>query len=393
VWAVGYGFVAGAVAWAAHWDGTEWTAEKLLTGNNPLNYLYGSSALGPSSLWAVGWTGNAQTTSGLIMHWDGTTWTETTYGGGSLLRLYDVQALTPNDVWAAGSDDGQTLMIHFDGATWSEISVPEIGAIRDIAVLTPVEMWAVGDAGILRWDGLTWSLVETPGTALHGASALRQQDVWAVGDGVLHYTNALFSDVPPGHTFYPSIQCLACRGILGGYADGTFRPGNNITRGQLSKVVANAAGFNEPVSGQTFEDVPPQHTFYIWIERLSSRGIVSGYPCGGEGEPCVPPQNRLYFRPGNNATRGQISKIVSEAAGFADPVTGQTFEDVPESNPFYLWIERLAQRGIMSGYPCGGQGEPCGSENRPYFRWANNATRGQTSKIVANTFHSDCSGR
>ncbi|MGA7730310.1 MAG: plastocyanin/azurin family copper-binding protein, partial [Chloroflexia bacterium] len=33
--------------------------------------------------------------------------------------------------------------------------------------------------------------------------------------------------------------------------------------------------------------------------------------CGGLGEPCVPPTNRPYFRPGATATRGQLSKIVS----------------------------------------------------------------------------------
>ncbi len=124
---------------------------------------------------------------------------------------------------------------------------------------------------------------------------------------------------------------------------------------------------------------------------MSSRGIIGGYPCGGEGEPCVGPDNRPYFRPGNNATRGQISKIVANAAGFTDIPTGQLFEDVPPQNTFYMWIQRLASRGIMSGYPCGGVGEPCVEpDQRPYFRPGNNATRGQVSKIVANTFLPDC---
>jgi hypothetical protein len=60
-----------------------------------------------------------------------------------------------------------------------------------------------------------------------------------------------------------------------------------------------------------FEDVAPTHPFYEWIQRLASRSIMSGYVCGGVGEPCVPPDNRPYFRPYNNVTRGQSSKIVS----------------------------------------------------------------------------------
>jgi hypothetical protein len=70
----------------------------------------------------------------------------------------------------------------------------------------------------------------------------------------------------------------------------------------------------------------------------------------------------------------------------------QMFEDIPADHTFYVWIERLAMHRMMSGYSCGSPGEPCGTDNRPYFRSTNNATRGQVSKIVANTFFHDCSG-
>jgi hypothetical protein len=200
-----------------------------------------------------------------------------------------------------------------------------------------------------------------------------------------------FTDVPQGSTFYVFVRCLACLGIVNGYADGTFRPNNNVTRGQLSKIVSNSAGFSDPQTTQMFEDVPPGSTFFDYIGRLASRGYISGYPCGGTGEPCVPPSSLPYFRTNNNATRGQITKIVSNAAGFVDPPAGQIFEDVPPGSTFYTYTQRLASRSIMQGYPCGGAGEPCNPpNNRPYFRPFNNATRGQTSKIDANTFFPDC---
>jgi hypothetical protein len=200
--------------------------------------------------------------------------------------------------------------------------------------------------------------------------------------------------VQPGDTFYPYIRCLACRGILTGYSDGTFKPGNNVTRGQLSKIVSNAANIQDliPDTQQTFTDVPHSNPFWLYIERIAGRGIITGYNCGGPNEPCDP-QNRPYFRWGTNATRGQISKIVSEAAGFHDvvPPTQQTFTDVPHDNTFWVWIERLAERGIMSGYQCGvDPNEPCDPQHRAYFRPYNNATRGQTAKIVSNTFFPDC---
>ncbi|MGA7733178.1 MAG: SBBP repeat-containing protein, partial [Chloroflexia bacterium] len=198
-----------------------------------------------------------------------------------------------------------------------------------------------------------------------------------------------FADVPLGSTFYPFVRCLACRGIINGYNDGTFRPGNNVTRGQIAKIVANAAGFSDPAGAQQFEDVAPGSTFYDFVWRLADRGIISGYPCGGHGEPCGA-GNLPYFRPNGNATRGQISKIASEAAGFGDPAGQQQFEDVLPDSTFFVYIYRLALRGIMNGYPCGAPGEPCGAGNLPYFRTGANATRGQLSKIAANTFFPGC---
>lgn len=186
-----------------------------------------------------------------------------------------------------------------------------------------------------------------------------------------------FTDVPAGSTFYEFVQCLACRQVLGGYPDNTFRPNDGVTRGQLSKIVSNAAGWNDPVSGQTFTDVAPGSTFYEYVERMASRGIIGGYPDG-------------TFRPSDPATRGQISKIVARAYGYEDPMSFQTFEDVAPSSTFFLWIENLAVRGIMNGYVCGGAGEPCGQDSKSYFRPSNNATRGQVAKIVSNTFFPNC---
>jgi hypothetical protein len=77
--------------------------------------------------------------------------------------------------------------------------------------------------------------------------------------------------------------------------------------------VSNAAGFDEEPEGQTYTDVPPSNepsSYYPYIERLTSRGVMSGYPCGGPGETCDD-QNRAYFRPNASVTRAQAAKIVA----------------------------------------------------------------------------------
>ena len=49
---------------------------------------------------------------------------------------------------------------------------------------------------------------------------------------------------------------------------------------------------------------------------------------------------------------------------------------------FYTFVETAYCHGIISGYSCGGPGEPCDSQNWPYFRQFNDATRGHIAKIV-----------
>jgi hypothetical protein len=164
-----------------------------------------------------------------------------------------------------------------------------------------------------------------------------------------------------------------------------------VTRGQIAKIVSNAAALDDDPGAQIYEDVDSTNSFYVWINRLSGRGYIGGYPCGTlDGEPCNSPGNRPYFRPFNNATRAQLAKIVSNAAGLGDTGVEQIFADVLPDNGFYVWVQRLASRGILGGYACGGEGEPCDDQDRPYFRPYNNVTRGQTAKIVGNTFFSDC---
>jgi hypothetical protein len=379
------------------------------------------------------------------MRWDGATWNivQTPNPGTELNHLNSVAALSTNDVWAVGLSTNtfgasQTLVIHWDGTAWSEVpsanATQHYNNLKGIVALSANAVWAVGDyyvsqSGPLQtlvehWDGTTWTVVSSPNlgtsSSLVGVAAVSANDIWAVGElmgkvvmGTLverflppcssstpvpptgtPCAFGQFSDVPHSSTFYPHVTCLVNRGIISGYADCTFRPNYDVTRGQLSKIVGAAANLPAPAPGQqTFEDVPTDHTFWQWIEALSSAGVINGYACGGAGEPCVPPGNRPYFRPSAGATRGQISKIVANAAGLKEPVPGgqQTYEDVPAEHPFYLWVERLSSRGYMGGYPCGAMPEPCVPPwYRPYFRPGNNVTRGQASKIVANTFFPAC---
>ncbi len=85
--------------------------------------------------------------------------------------------------------------------------------------------------------------------------------------------------------------------------------------------------------------------------------------------------------------------MVSQAASFTEtvPSTQQTFQDVPSTDAFWLYVERLYDHNAVVGYPCGSTGEPCvPPANRPYYRPYSTTTRGQTAKIVSLSFLLAC---
>jgi hypothetical protein len=435
VWAVGSYFMSSGTTHTLvmHWNGTVWSVVPSPDSGSGGSSLYGVAAAAPNDIWAVG-AGGEGTDPGLqsqplIEHWNGTAWSLIPSPALPTGRGYlkDVAVVNAGDVWAVGSvwtgSHTEALTEHWNGTAWSLIPSPPPHSgdnfLTGVGATAEGDVWAVGATNpfetlTLHWDGTVWTTIPALGPGeLASIKWVPSSGLWTIGYGygplyqpltlIAHYWDPLrFADVPPGSPFYSFIRCLACQGIAGGYPCAPpgepcpgpyFRPNANVTRGQVSKIVAAAAGFGDPVPStqQTFEDVSPAGTFWLWVERLSTRGLITGYPCGGPFEPCVAPANRPYFRPNNPVTRSQLAKLTSGAAGWTATPTGQTFEDVVPSSPFYGWIERLASRAVISGYPCGGVGEPCvAPANRPYFRPSNNATRAQMSKVAAAAFFPGC---
>jgi hypothetical protein len=87
---------------------------------------------------------------------------------------------------------------------------------------------------------------------------------------------------------------------------------------------------------------------------------------------------------------GSIARAQGSNAQSPDatcPAGGQCFTDVDATNPFYTFVNRIYQQDIVSGYPCGGQGEPCDVQNRPYYRPDNFVNRQQMAKFIDNARH------
>ncbi|WP_158232892.1 S-layer homology domain-containing protein [Sporosarcina sp. P2] len=92
---------------------------------------------------------------------------------------------------------------------------------------------------------------------------------------------------------------------------------------------------------QVFSDVPPSKHFADAVNELAARNIIGGYPDD-------------TFKPGNSITRGQAAAIIAKMIGLdTSNVNGKKFKDVSTSYGFYKAITKMAEEGIIGGYPDG----------------------------------------
>jgi S-layer family protein len=148
--------------------------------------------------------------------------------------------------------------------------------------------------------------------------------------------------VPSDHIFYEWIGRLAARGVTVGCASGIFCPNSAVLQQEMSAFVIRALGMPAPPDppSQRFTDVPPSQTFYKFIEQMGARGIWNGR--GGRN-----------YCPLNPVLRDEMAAIVIRGRGEFNPPTPATqrFTDVPPTNQYYNFVDRMAVLGITSGCP------------------------------------------
>lgn len=210
IWAVGSSWTATTTESAArtdtfilHWDGTAWSlsANSIVGIQHPM--LRDVVALSSTDVWAVG----SDSEGALIVRWDGATWTNVPHParGGRRSSLYAMTALSANDIWAVGEQSSpfgsRPLLLHWNGQLWNAVTSPRghhvwrlSARLQDVTALASDDVWAVGGSTTailaetgsatlaMRWDGMRWSTVPTPGHGLLNAvAAVSPENVWAVG--------------------------------------------------------------------------------------------------------------------------------------------------------------------------------------------------------------------
>jgi Subtilase family/Fibronectin type-III domain/S-layer homology domain/PA domain len=108
-----------------------------------------------------------------------------------------------------------------------------------------------------------------------------------------------FPDVSENSTFFEAISWANAEGVTTGYADGTFRPGQGVTRGEFASFVFRAVGpAAGTVEGEGFIDVPESSAHYEAIAWLAAENISTGYADD-------------TFQPGRPITRGEVAALLS----------------------------------------------------------------------------------
>jgi S-layer family protein len=292
--------------------------------------------------------------------------------------------LLENDGWTI-----EVLYLRDAGSTgsWEYIGQPNGSCTYDISPRARSFTYLQGSATFTLFtpEGCEWILITTaPWITVNGvhqgtgtttftylvdentAATRRTGEILVGGNTFRVLQGAKFTDVPTDNPFFLAIGKVSAHGITVGCGGSNFCPNAGVTRETMAAFLSRALGVFDPPTPamQRYNDVPPENIFYNFIEEISVRGITVG--CGS-GNYC----------PVQLVTREQMAAFIIRALGEFNPPTPATqrFADVPPSNPFYNFIDRLAALGITVG--CGG-GNYCPSAS---------VTRGQMASFLNTAFN------
>lgn len=141
--------------------------------------------------------------------------------------------------------------------------------------------------------------------------------------------DALFSDVAVSEWYAEAVRQMSGYALIGGYADGTFRPNNKITRAEFVTILSRLP-HNDIGTDTVFADVPESHWAHSAVQTALAQGWVTGDPSG-------------KFRPDDSITRAEVvtvmNRILGRTGDAAMAASGEGIRimpDVPDTHWAYL---------------------------------------------------------
>lgn len=171
---------------------------------------------------------------------------------------------------------------------------------------------------------------------------------------LMQTTNATtFKDVSSSHWAKAAIDEAVSKGYFKGYADGTFKPGAQVTRAEFA-VLLDRVSSNEKAEGKgTFTDLTGN-----WSEKEVNEAIAKGF--------LNPSDYPNGFKPATPLTRKEMAKWMSSGLATSSADYKQALSDtantvVPVAEYFkktmnpseYPYVSLMMGTGLMSGYADG----------------------------------------
>ena len=111
-----------------------------------------------------------------------------------------------------------------------------------------------------------------------------------------------FSDVSADKWYNNAVSTLSNMGVIGGYADGTFRPDAPISRAEFAKIAVSFTQNNGSAVYNYFTDVKTTDWFAPYVTAAKDAGLIEGYSDGS-------------FKPESKITRAEACAIVNRTLG------------------------------------------------------------------------------
>lgn len=184
-----------------------------------------------------------------------------------------------------------------------------------------------------------------------------------------------FSDVSATSRSASAIDCLASLGIVKGYSDGTYRPGQIVDRASVAVYVGRTAEHltyeavfddNTPPPFQELEGVTDEQYFYI--RGLYNRDVVQG-------------ANDDAYGPAQRVSRGQASSLVQRVHGLVqDQTVNGRPADLPAGEDYYADDDTSVHEPAINAVSAAGVLQGTGPDT---FAPARGLNRGQLALYLA----------
>ena len=106
-----------------------------------------------------------------------------------------------------------------------------------------------------------------------GAKVVKEYE--HVGKGVIG-----MNDVPLSHRFYPEMTYLLDQNVIQGFPNGDFRPSQTVTRAQAAIMIGKALDLDGTIGMTAFDDVASTAAASGYIASAVSEDIITGFPDG-----------------------------------------------------------------------------------------------------------------